>query len=81
MVFIENVEIYTTKICPYCVRAKNMFDDRNISYKEIKIDSTELMEEMIKRSNGRKTVPQIFIDGNHIGSSDDLYKYFKDLEK
>ena len=74
---MKNVEIYTTKICPYCVRAKKMFDQRSISYKEIKIDSADLMEEMIKRSGGRRTVPQIFIDDQHIGGSDDLYEYFK----
>lgn len=78
---MKNIEIYTTKICPYCVRAKKMFDDRGIDYKEIKIDSSELMEEMLKRSNGRRTVPQIFIDNNHIGGCDDLYEYFKDLKK
>jgi glutaredoxin 3 len=77
---MKNVEIYTTKICPYCVRAKKMFDQRSISYKEIKIDSADLMEEMIKRSGGRRTVPQIFIDDQHIGGSDDLYEYFKNIE-
>ena len=77
---MKNVEIYTTKICPYCVRAKKMFDQRSISYKEIKIDSANLMEEMIKRSGGRITVPQIFIDDQHIGGSDDLYEYFKNIE-
>ena len=77
---MKNVEIYTTKICPYCVRAKKMFDKRSISYKEIKIDSADLMEEMIKRSGGRRTVPQIFIDDQHIGGSDDLYEYFKNIE-
>ena len=77
---MKNVEIYTTKICPYCVRAKKMFDQRSISYKEIKIDSADLMEEMIKRSGGRRTVPQIFIDDKHIGGSDDLYEYFKNIE-
>ncbi|MFT4718090.1 MAG: glutaredoxin 3 [Rickettsiales bacterium] len=73
---MKNVEVYTSKICPYCVRAKKMLNDRDIPYKEIKIDSAQLMEEMLIRSGGRKTVPQIFIDDKHIGGSDDLYEYF-----
>ena len=77
---MKKVEIYTTQICPYCIRAKNMFKDRNISYEEIKIISQELMQEMLDRSSGRRTVPQIFIDGKHIGGSDDLYEYFKKIE-
>lgn len=77
---MKKVEIYTTQICPYCVRAKNMFKDRNISYEEIKITSQELMQEMLDRSSGRRTVPQIFIDNKHIGGSDDLYEYFKKIE-
>ena len=77
---MKNVEIYTSKICPYCVRAKKMLNDRDIPYKEIKIDSAQLMEEMLTRSGGRKTVPQIFIDDKHIGNSDDLYEYFKNSE-
>jgi glutaredoxin 3 len=75
------VEIYTTQICPYCVRAKKMFEERNISYQEIKITSQELMQEMLQRSGGKRTVPQIFIDEKHIGGSDDLYEYFKNIEK
>lgn len=77
---MKNVEIYTSKICPYCVRAKKMLNDRDIPYKEIKIDSAQLMEEMLTRSGGRKTVPQIFIDDKHIGGSDDLYEYYKNSE-
>jgi glutaredoxin 3 len=77
---MKNVEIYTSKICPYCVRAKKMLNDRGIPHKEIKIDSAQLMEEMLTRSGGRKTVPQIFIDDKHIGGSDDLYEYFKNSE-
>ena len=77
---MKNVEIYTSKICPYCVRAKKMLNDRDIPYKEIKIDSAQLMEEMLTRPGGRKTVPQIFIDDKHIGGSDDLYEYFKNSE-
>jgi glutaredoxin 3 len=57
-----------------------MLNDRDIPYKEIKIDSAQLMEEMLTRSGGRKTVPQIFIDDKHIGGSDDLYEYFKNSE-
>lgn len=78
---MKKVEIYTTQICPYCVRAKKMLSDRNIAYQEIKINSAEQMQEMITRAGGRRTVPQIFIDDQHIGGSDDLFEYFKNIEK
>lgn len=78
---MKKVEIYTTQICPYCVRAKKMLSYRNIAYQEIKINSAEQMQEMITRAGGRRTVPQIFIDDQHIGGSDDLFEYFKNIEK
>ena len=70
---MKNVEIYTGPLCPHCDFAKALLDRKGISYKEIFIgDDTNKMEEMIKKSNGMKTVPQIFIDGKHIGGNDKL---------
>ena len=57
------VKIYSTAICPYCERAKMLLEKRNIKYTEFKIDEdVKLFEEMLALSNGRRSVPQIFID-------------------
>ena len=70
---MATVEIYTKASCGYCVRAKRMLDMKKIAYREIAVDSGGApREEMLQRANGRSTVPQIFIDGRHIGGCDDL---------
>ena len=69
---MPSVEIYSKMLCPYCSRAKQTLDSLGVSYKTIEITfSRSRRAEMIERSN-RTTVPQIFIDGYHIGGSDDL---------
>lgn len=71
---MATVEIYTKGYCPYCHRAKMLFDTKKIQYQEIKIDQQpELRPEMIQRSQGGTTVPQIFINDKSIGGCDDLY--------
>lgn len=66
------VTIYTTKICPYCTRAKMLLKKKGVAFEELQIEgSRELMREMLQRSK-RKTVPQIFIDDLHVGGYDDL---------
>jgi len=68
------VEVYSKVYCPYCVRAKALLEQKSISYREIKIDENpELRPEMIERSNGSTTVPQIFINDMHIGGCDELF--------
>lgn len=68
------VEIYVTSFCPYCFRAKALLKKKGVSYQVINVSEDEtLRKEMIERSGGRRTVPQIFIGGKHIGGSDDLY--------
>ena len=70
---MAKVEIYTTMICPYCVRAKRLLDQEQISYHEIDVSaSRQLRQEMTQRSGGRTSVPQIFINDMHVGGSDDL---------
>ena len=70
---MANVEIYTKATCPFCHRAKALLSQKGVNFKEIPIDGdVSLREEMIKRS-GRTTVPQIFIDAQHIGGCDDLF--------
>jgi len=71
---MADIEIFTTQVCPYCVRAKRLFDKKGVSYREIDVSTdAELRESMMARAGGRRTVPQIFIDGEHIGGCDDLY--------
>ena len=68
------VEIYSKTFCSYCWQAKRLLDSKGVEYKEIGIDmGGPDREMMIQRANGRTTVPQIFIDGRHIGGCDDLY--------
>lgn len=70
---MAQVELYTTMWCPYCARAKALFDRKGVVYTEIDImEQPNRRGEMIQRAGGRSTVPQIFIDGEHIGGSDDL---------
>ena len=70
---MKNVEIYTGPLCAFCDRAKALLNKKRVSFKEINLASdASKMEEMIKRTNGMKTVPQIFIDGQHIGGNDKL---------
>jgi glutaredoxin 3 len=71
---MAEVVIYTTMFCPYCARAKALFEKKNVAFEEIGVDfDPHLREEMARRAEGRTTVPQIFIDGRPIGGSDDLY--------
>ena len=70
---MAEVIIYSTEYCPYCIKAKELLNRKNIPFTEIRVDlQPELREEMITKS-GRKTVPQIFINGQPIGGCDDLY--------
>lgn len=70
---MARVEIYTKFGCPYCARAKALLGQKGVEYDEYEINSIPgKRDEMLERSNGRHTVPQIFIDGRHVGGSDDL---------
>ncbi len=67
------IDIYTKQTCPFCHRAKALLDQKGVQYQEIAIDNdSEKRAEMIDRS-GRTTVPQIFINQQHIGGCDDLF--------
>ena len=70
---MSKVEIYTKFTCGFCFRAKALLEKKNVSFEETDISmGGSKREEMIQRSGGRMTVPQIFIDDRHIGGSDDL---------
>ncbi len=71
---MAKIEIYTKDYCPYCVKAKKLLEIKGQDFDEIDIThDTKLVEEMVKKAGGRKTVPQIFINGKHIGGCDDLH--------
>jgi glutaredoxin 3 len=70
---MAEVELYTTMWCPYCSRARALLDRKGVTYTDIDImEHPERRGEMIRRAGGRTSVPQIFIDGEHIGGSDEL---------
>lgn len=70
---MADVEIYTTPFCPYCHRAKNLLKQKGVDYTEYDVMmASKKRGEMRERAGGRNTVPQIFINGRHIGGSDDL---------
>lgn len=71
---MSKVVIYTTKTCPYCVRAKMLLEKKGAKYEEIDATESDVREDMIKKAGGMRTVPQIFIGDKHVGGSDDLYE-------
>jgi glutaredoxin 3 len=71
---MARIEIYTTRYCPYCQSAKALLLRKGVPFSEIDVTGdSEGRGRMIKRANGRFTVPQIFIGATHVGGSDDLY--------
>jgi glutaredoxin 3 len=71
---MQNVTIYTTNLCPYCYRAKQLLTKKGVAFDEIDVsyDQAE-RKRMTDRAGGRRTVPQIFIGETHVGGSDDLH--------
>lgn len=66
------IEIYTTPTCPYCIRAKALLAKKGVAYREIDVSDASVRDAMAVRA-GRRSVPQIFINGEHIGGCDDLH--------
>ena len=70
---MAKVEIYTKMMCGYCVRAKRLLEMKNIPYEDIAVDIGGAKKaEMVQRAGGQMTVPQIFINGRHVGGCDEL---------
>ncbi|MCL1475397.1 glutaredoxin 3 [Argonema antarcticum] len=70
-----NVEIYTWRTCPFCIRAKALLKQKGVEFTEYSIDGDwEAKAKMAKRANGRTSVPQIFINDRHIGGCDDIHE-------
>ena len=71
---MAKVEIYTTMICPYCYRAKKLLEERGAAYNEVDVMCDgKMREDMRTRTGGRTSVPQIFINDQHVGGCDELY--------
>jgi glutaredoxin 3 len=69
-----NIEIYTWSRCPFCIRAKALLDRKGVNYTEYCIDGDEAArDQMSDRAQGRRSVPQIFINDRHIGGCDDVH--------
>ncbi|MBW4616983.1 MAG: glutaredoxin 3 [Desmonostoc vinosum HA7617-LM4] len=68
------VEIYTWRTCPFCIRAKNLLSNKGVEFIEYSIDGDEAARsKMAQRANGRRSVPQIFINDDHVGGCDDIH--------
>ena len=68
------VEIYTWSTCPFCLRAKSLLNNKGVNFTEYSIDGDEdARAKMAQRANGRRSLPQIFINDNHIGGFDDIH--------
>jgi len=75
---MKKITIYTTSVCPYCVRAKALFDRKSLKYEEVNVEDPQERDKMIEKTGGRRTVPQIFIGSVHVGGCDDLYALEKE---
>jgi glutaredoxin 3 len=70
---MNHVKMYTTQVCPFCVRAKSLLKQRGVaSIEEIRIDLDPVQRDHMMQTTGRRTVPQIFIGDTHVGGCDDL---------
>lgn len=68
------IEIYTTNVCPFCVQAKRLLTEKGLEFEEIHVDQDPAkMQEMLERSQGRRSVPEIFINDQLIGGYDELH--------
>ena len=71
---MKQVTIYTTPICPYCARAKSLLGKKGVAYEEVDVMmNTKARDQMLERSGGARTVPQIFVGDTHAGGNDELY--------
>jgi glutaredoxin 3 len=71
---VTDVTIYTTMMCPYCYRAKQLLQKKGVDYTEIDVSMDAAKRaEMTQKASGRRTVPQIFVGATHVGGCDDLY--------
>ncbi|WP_395685871.1 glutaredoxin 3 [Aestuariivirga sp.] len=74
MTAAAKITIYTTPACPYCHAAKALLLKKGAAFEEIDVQDAGLRQQMMLRANGRRSVPQIFIGGTHVGGCDDLHE-------
>ncbi len=74
---LVTVVMYSTAFCPYCVRARRLLEDKGVSYQDIRVDAEPALRQKMVQLSGRRTVPQIWIGGQHVGGCTELY----DLER
>ena len=71
---MARIEVFSTLLCPFCYRAKKLLESKGVTFEEIDVMVQPARRaEMITRSGGRTSVPQIFVDGRHIGNCDEIY--------
>ncbi len=70
---MPDVIIYSTRFCPYCVRAKNLLERKGVTFSEVRIDTDIAQRDIMIERSGLRSVPQIFIGDFHVGGCDDLY--------
>ena len=70
---MKTVEIYTTQTCPYCIAAKGLLKKKGVEYKELDVGADPSLRQAMTERAGRRSVPQIFIGGTHVGGCDDLH--------
>jgi len=75
---LARIEIYTTPYCGFCLAAKGLLDEKKAEFSEYNMDTQKKRASMTRRSNGRRTVPQIFVDGVHLGGYEDLIALERD---
>ena len=69
---MPKVQIYTTRICPYCVSAKALLKRKGVAYEEIDVETDDAKREWLVEATGQRTVPQIFVDGRSLGGFSDI---------
>lgn len=69
---MQDVTIYTTRFCPYCIRAKQLLDSKGVNYREIAVDNDPNLRAEMAAKAGRRSVPQIWIGAHHVGGCDEL---------
>lgn len=76
---MAEITIYSSNRCPFCDRAKELLTKKGVDYAEVRVDLDQTeFENMLSKSNGRRTVPQIFINDTHVGGFDDLWQLEQD---
>jgi glutaredoxin 3 len=70
---MKPVLVYSTRVCPYCVMAKRLLESKGVPFNEVRVDADVAQrDEMLRRSGGRRTVPQVFVGDHHVGGFEEL---------